>query len=137
MLVNCLSNIKLSLKNYYSNKLGKDVNYNIQVVNYINYVSVRIFGMIDYRKCNVMKHVLFRLIQQDKPVNISFSQLKQIDASVIAILIETISYAKNNNIQLTFDTIKGHTQKVLKLNNVDKIFAKRSHCFNQPSHSEE
>jgi len=137
MMVNWLSRIKTCLINRFSIKIDNDLSNNIQIFNSINYISVGMIGKIDWRKCKNMRGVLFKLMQQNKSIRISFSELKHLDTAVIAILLEVISYAKNKNIQLSFEAIKGYPLKVLKLNNVDKIFAKRSYNFNLLSHNGE
>lgn len=86
-------------------------------------VTVEITGEVDLHNAKSLKNTLFEVIKKQLPVAVKLDQLRYIDSSGMATLVESFNVAKKSDIRLGLIGVTGSPLQVLKLTRLDSIFS--------------
>ena len=101
-----------------TNHLSKNFNFSP----YLNYQVVHLAGELDLFNTTRLRDVLFLLLKQGCPLLIDFTHLSFIDCSAIAVLQESLNFAKSSGLSLSIIGANGSPLQLLELTHLSSVF---------------
>jgi len=86
------------------------------------YKVLHLTGEVDLSNSAEVRKCLLNIIEKNYPVIVDFSQLKYIDSSGMATLVEGLNLAKNKKLSLTICGATGAPLQVLELTRLNQVF---------------
>lgn len=89
---------------------------------FLHYEVVHLPGRLDVSNSARIRRTILRLIDQQCSLLIDFSDLREIDSSGLAILVESFARAKAAGLEQLIVGANGASLRMLQLNHLDKVF---------------
>jgi anti-sigma B factor antagonist len=89
---------------------------------HLHYKLLHLTGEVDLHNSPEVRKCLLDILDKDKSVIVDFTQLKYIDSSGMATLVEGLNIANKNNLSLTIVGANGAPLQVLELTRLNQVF---------------
>jgi anti-sigma B factor antagonist len=90
---------------------------------HLHYKLLHLTGEVDLHNSPEVREYLLDILDKDKSVIVDFSNLKYIDSSGMATLVEALNIANKKNLSLTIAGAKGAPLQVLELTRLNQVFS--------------
>ena len=87
-----------------------------------NFKVLHLTGEVDLSNSAEVRRCLLRILEKDISVIVDFSELKYIDSSGMATLVEGLNLANNKKLSLTIAGAVGSPLQVLELTRLNQVF---------------
>ncbi len=95
---------------------------NIECENHLHYKVLSLSGEVDLSNSSKVRQCLLEVLNNDHSVIVDFSQLKYIDSSGMATLVEALNLANSKGLSLTIAAAIGAPLQVLELTRLNQVF---------------
>jgi len=89
---------------------------------HLHYKVLHLTGEVDLHNSPEVRRCLLDILKRKKPVIIDFSNLKYIDSSGMATLVEGLNIANKNKLSFMIAGAIGAPLQVIKLTRLDQVF---------------
>ncbi|MCF6193925.1 MAG: STAS domain-containing protein [Kangiellaceae bacterium] len=89
---------------------------------YLHYKLLHLTGEVDLHNSPEVRRCLLDILNKGKSVIVDFSELKYIDSSGIATLVEGLNVANKKSLSLTIVGATGAPLQVLELTRLNQVF---------------
>ena len=89
---------------------------------HMQYRVLHLTGEVDLSNSSEVRKCLLEILNNDNPVIVDFSELKYIDSSGMATLVEGLNVANKKSLSLTICGAKGGPLQVLELTRLNQVF---------------
>jgi len=89
---------------------------------HLHYKLLHLTGEVDLHNSSEVRRCLLDILKQGKSVIVDFSDLKYIDSSGMATLVEGLNIANKNNLSLIIAGANGAPLQVLELTRLNQVF---------------
>ena len=90
---------------------------------HLHYKLLHLTGEVDLHNSPEVRRCLLEILDQGYPVIVDFSDLKYIDSSGMATLVEGLNIANKKNLSLTIAGANGAPLQVLELTRLNQVFS--------------
>ncbi len=89
---------------------------------HLDYKLLHLTGEVDLSNSTEVRRCLLEVLNNGVSVIVDFSELKYIDSSGMAILVEGLNIANKKNLSLTIAAANGAPLQVLELTRLNQVF---------------
>jgi len=89
---------------------------------HLHYKLLHLTGEVDLSNSSDVRTCLLEILNDGHSVIVDFSELKYIDSSGMATLVEGLNIAKKNNLNLYIAAANGAPKQVLELTRLNQVF---------------
>jgi len=94
----------------------------IECADHLDYRLISVSGEVDLSNSSKVRKCLLGELDNNKSVIVDFSELKYIDSSGMATLVEGLNHANSKKLSLTIASTNGAPLQVFELTRLNQVF---------------